>query len=468
MLVVDLDGTLLRSDMLHESFWSAFARDWMTPFGAIKALGAGKAALKSYLAAKSDIDFATLPYDAEVVQRVKDWRAAGGKTALVTATHQSLADGVGAELGLFDDVIGTQAETNLKGAAKADRLVSLYGEGGFIYMGDHAADVAIWKHAAKAITVNASGATRAAVRCSGEIEHLDTLKPSLRPYMKAIRPHQWLKNILVFLPILAAHQVTFGSFFTSLLAFISFSLIASSVYVTNDLLDLAGDRAHPRKCKRPFAAGTIPIRFGGTMAGGLLAAGCLTAALLGWQFFLVMIGYYVLTTAYSLYLKRRLLVDIIALACLYTVRILAGAAASGLHLTVWLLAFSVFFFLSLAAVKRQAELVDGIKAGKAKAHGRGYEAGDLMMVAMMSISAGYTSVLVMALYLNSPAVTQLYKSPSVLWGICIVMIYWLSRMAMMTHRGRMHDDPVVFAAKDKVSLSCFALIFCIALIGKFF
>ena len=258
--------------------------------------------------------------------------------------------------------------------------------------------------------------------------------------------------------MLAAHELSLLIFLRALIAFASFSLIASSVYVLNDLLDLKGDRAHPRKRLRPFAAGTIPIARGTVMAVSLLLAGLIPAIWLGLPFLKVMVVYYILTMAYSLRLKRQLVVDIFALAGLYTIRILAGGTSSAIPMSVWLLAFSIFFFFSLAAVKRQAELVDGLKSGKLKAHGRGYHVDDVPIVAMMALASGYVSVLVMALYISSPQVAQLYTQPGYLWGACLVLFYWLSRMVMTTHRGKMNDDPVLYAAKDRVSLICFALI----------
>ena len=289
--------------------------------------------------------------------------------------------------------------------------------------------------------------------------------PSIGPYFRVLRPHQWLKNALVFLPLLAAHRFDGKTLFDAGLAFISFSLVASSVYVLNDLVDLEADRAHPRKRHRPFASGAIAISRGPLLVLAPLGAGALVATLLGPWFGLVLVGYYATTLAYSLFLKRYIVIDICVLAGLYTFRIIAGGTATGIEISVWLLAFSVFFFLSLAAVKRQAELVDGAASGNLQAHGRGYITDDLPIVASMAISSGYVSVLVMALYLNSPAVSELYATPAMLWGICLVLLYWLSRMVMVTHRGRMHDDPVVFAVKDRISLICFALVLAIAIAG---
>ncbi|WP_170600462.1 UbiA family prenyltransferase [Ruegeria arenilitoris] len=467
ILVVDLDGTLLKSDMLYESFWSAFGRNWRSPFHSAAALLGGRASLKRYLAEEAEIDVTSLPYDPKVVEYVEKWRADGGKTALVTASDEGIAQSIGAHLGIFDEVYGSDGSLNLKGENKAEFLDERFGPGGYAYMGDSHADLAVWRRANLAVSVNAGpGLAKQAEAVAPKVEHLHTHEVTARSYLKALRPHQWMKNLLVFLPMLAAHQLTGQVFWLSLLAFISFSLIASSVYVLNDLLDLAADRAHPRKRARPFASGSIPISSGTWMATGLLISGSVIAAMVGLEFFLVMVAYYALTTGYSLYLKRQLVIDICVLAGLYTTRIVAGGAATGLELSVWLLAFSMFLFLSLAAVKRQAELVDYAARGKLSATGRGYHVDDLPIISMIAVSAGYVAVLVMALYVSSPAVVQLYSYPQALWGVCAVLLFWITRTVMITHRGNMHDDPVIYAAKDPVSLLCFAIILLFIVAGS--
>ena len=285
------------------------------------------------------------------------------------------------------------------------------------------------------------------------------------PLLAALRPHQWLKNLLVFLPMLAAHRLDAETLLQSGLAFAAFCLVASSVYVLNDLIDLSADRTHPRKRRRPFASGSLPIVAGHWIGPLLLAAGAAIAVGLGGEFVLLLGSYYVVTLAYSLVLKRLLVIDICMLAGLYTLRIMAGAAAAGINLSVWILAFSIFFFFSLAAVKRQAELVDSSSRGELGASGRGYRVGDLPLISQMATSSGYVSVLIMALYVNSPQVRDLYQKPSALWGICLVLLFWISRMVMVTHRGKMNDDPVVYAAKDPVSLLCVALIVTSTVLG---
>ncbi|MDC1412612.1 UbiA family prenyltransferase [Amylibacter sp.] len=456
VLVVDLDGTLLKSDMLYESFWSAFGRNWRSPFLSVAALGRGIAALKTYLHSEADIDATSLPYNEAVIDYVRAHQAQGGRTALVTASNQIFANDIAAHLQIFDEVHGSDAAHNLKGPNKATFLVERFGDVGFCYMGDAAADLPVWQVAKKVVTVNAAPSLRQQAEHLGKpFEHLTTTAKSLRPYIKALRPHQWLKNILIFLPMMAGHQLDAATVFSSVLAFIAFSLVASSVYVLNDLLDLKADRAHPRKRLRPFASGAVPIAHGSVLALCLLTAGTVIAALLDWTFLLTLAAYYILTTAYSISLKRKIIIDICVLTGLYTMRIFAGGVATGIELSVWLFAFSIFFFFSLAAVKRQAELVDMAERGTLTAEGRGYHVEDLPIISMVGLAAGYISVLVMALYVNSPVVRELYSLPDALWGICCVLLYWLTRMVLLTHRGSMHDDPVVFAAKDRVSQVCF-------------
>ncbi|WP_323770867.1 UbiA family prenyltransferase [Antarctobacter sp.] len=466
ILVVDLDGTLLRSDMLYESFWTAFGRDWTVALTAVRALGQGRAALKQRLAETARLETATLPFDRKVLAYIESWRAKGGRTALVTASDQSLAEAIAEHLKVFDEVHGSDGSRNLKGPAKATFLSERFGAGGFIYMGDSAADLPVWKQAAKAVTVNASARLRAeAEAVSQEVEHLTTVQQSVRPYIKALRPHQWLKNILVFLPMLAGHQFDAATLTFAVAAFVAYSLIASSVYVVNDMTDLNADRAHPRKRHRPFASGEVPLSHGMLMAAGLFIAGAVVSLSVGPSFFAVVCGYFVLTTAYSLHLKRKMVIDICVLAGLYTMRIVAGAVATGIPLSVWMLAFAIFFFLSLAAVKRQAELVDSARRGTLRARGRGYNVGDLPIITMIAIAAGFVSVLVLVLYLDSPDVTVLYKAPIMLWGIGPVLLFWITRTVMIAHRGHMHDDPLVYAARDRVSQICVVLSLCFALAG---
>ena len=458
ILVVDLDGTLLKSDMLHESFWCAFRNNWCTPIFSVNALRQGKAALKEYLQSEANIDAASLPYDEVVIEYVRAHRAKGGRTALVTASNKVFAKEIAKHLQIFDEAHGSDATHNLKGSNKATFLEERFGYDGFCYMGDSIADLPIWQVSKKIVTVNAASFVCLQAEALGKpVEHLETTEKSLRPYINTLRPHQWLKNVLIFLPMMVAHQFNVLTTVTSMLAFIAFSLVASSVYILNDLLDLDADRAHPRKQLRPFASGSVPIAHGSILALVLLGAGMMLAALLSWKFLITLTAYYLLTKLYSLYLKRKIILDICVLALLYTMRIIAGGVVTGIELSLWLLAFLIFFFFSLAAVKRQAELVDMTERGILKAKGRGYQVEDLSIISMVGLASGYISVLVMALYVNSTDVRELYAVPNTLWGICCILLYWLTRMILLTHRGIMHDDPIVFALKDRVSQVSFLL-----------
>ncbi|WP_375174435.1 UbiA family prenyltransferase [Pseudooceanicola sp.] len=467
VLVCDLDGVLIRTEMLDETFWASVAAGWTAPWVAFRALLQGRAALKRALAERGPVDPAHLPYRPDIVARLRAWRSAGGRTALVTSADQAVAEEIAAHLDLFDEVHGSDGTRNLRAATKAAFLVNRFGEGGYSYIGGAVTDRPVWATSATATTVGLSDAARAKITAMAKVTHLDKAPMNFpRALMQTMRPHQWLKNLLVFLPLLAAHQLDAVSLAQAVLAFITFGLVASSVYVLNDLLDLPSDRAHPRKRNRPFASGRLPLRHGLWLAPSLLLAGLVFGLVLGPMFLAVLGVYYATTTAYSLWLKRLPVVDICTLAALYTLRIVAGAAATSIPISVWLMAFAIFFFFSLAAVKRQAELVDAVKAGRELNTRRGYRADDLPLVAMMAVGSGYVSVLVMALYVNSPAVTALYSMPQVLFGICVVLLFWISRVVMLAHRGEMHDDPVVFAAKDRVSLGAFAAVCAIVFAGS--
>lgn len=458
-LAVDLDGTLVHSDLLLEGFWAAVARDWTVPLRAVGWLMHGRAHLKKRIAALEMHAIDALPWTREVLDYIVAWRGAGGRTALVTASDQSIAQAVADHHpGLFDEVHGSDGHRNLKGAAKADFLAETFGPNGYAYIGDSSADLPVWQGAAKAITVNAPAALRRRAERETSADaptvHLNTPANEIIPALREMRPHQWLKNLLIFVPMIAAHQFTATALLQSVLTFVAFALVASSVYVLNDLLDLSPDRAHPRKRNRPLASGALSITRATVMVPGLLLAGLAMSSLLGMDFLLVIVAYFAATTSYSLWLKRRIVADIATLAGLYTLRIVAGGVATGIPLSVWLLAFSIFFFFALAAVKRQAELVDAAERGLTNTTGRGYRVDDTPLVAQMATASGFVSVLVLALYLNTPQVQAQYEQPMILWGVCLILLYWISRIVMITHRGRMHDDPLIFAITDPVSRTC--------------
>jgi 4-hydroxybenzoate polyprenyltransferase/phosphoserine phosphatase len=452
VLVVDLDGTLLRSDMLHETLWNALTRDPRAGLRALGALRRGRAALKDALAQDTTVRGETLPFDPRVIARIEARRAAGGRIALVTATDQRLAEAVAAHLGLFDEVHGSAEGVNLKGAEKARFLADRYGRGGFDYIGDSSADLPVWEAAERAISVGASAAVRRQLdaRAGARPEHLPPAQAPAAAILRALRPHQWLKNVLVFVPMVADLAFDPRSFLMSLLAFVALSFAASAGYVVNDLLDLSDDRSHPRKRNRPFASGAVSAQVGTALIPLLLLGGAMAALAVGPVLLGVVALYFVATLSYSVKLKQHTMVDICMLATLYTIRIIAGGVAIGVVLSVWLLAVSMFMFFSLAAVKRLAELTDLEAAGREVSR-RGYRVEDRAVLSQMAIASGYLSVLVLALYIDEPLVQEKFGAPWLLWGVCPLLIFWISRMVMIAARGEMHDDPMIWALENRTS-----------------
>lgn len=453
-LCVDLDGTLIHSDLLFESFLSLIKLNPLFLFLVPLWLLGGKARLKAEIASRVKLNGAALPYSEAFVAWLKVQKGLGRPIWLCTASDQRLAQAVADHVGLFDGVLASDGQTNLSGDNKARQLVDRFGERGFDYCGNHRVDLKVWKHARAAIVVNGSKGLEASARACTQVDAVfQPPKSGIRVALKALRVHQWAKNALIFVPLAAAHRLADApTLVAGLVAFASFSLCASSVYLLNDMLDLEADRQHPRKCKRPFAAGTLSLLFGLLAAPALLLVSLALALTLPLKFLAVLGAYYLVTLAYSFGLKRLVMIDVLTLAGLYTVRIVAGAAATDIPLSFWLLLFAIFIFLSLAIVKRYAELHAMRKQGQLKASGRGYQVEDLALLQSLGGSSGYISILVLALYVNSPDISVLYQHPKVVWMLCPIMLYWVSRVWMQTHRGHMHDDPLVFALKDRISL----------------
>jgi 4-hydroxybenzoate polyprenyltransferase len=362
---------------------------------------------------------------------------------------------------MFDHVLASNGVCNLSGQKKLDAIRADAGGNPFCYAGNDSADLPVWRGADSAIVVSSRQALRRQAGNATRIEStVDVPKPRLRDYLYGMRLHQWLKNLLVFLPLLPIlGSVTVPMALAAVAMFVAFCLCASAIYVVNDLLDLEADRQHHRKKRRPFAAGVIPIWQGIFMAALLLAAGvALAVATLPGIAVLTLIGYVVLTTLYSTWLKQKMLVDVFALATLYTTRILAGTAATGVESSFWLLGFSMFMFLSLALAKRYIEIRElGQDLGRQVKGRGGYSGRDGMLVMAAGLSAGQLAVLTLSLFLNDPVVAQRYSHPYALWLLCPLMLYWLIRVWMKAHRGEMHDDPVVFAATDRISQVIVAL-----------
>ncbi len=460
-LVVDLDGTLLRSDSLVESGLAFVRAQPANAFAPLLWLAAGKVHLKCQLARSSQLDVDNLPYNQEVIDLIETERNKGRTIVLATACHRTFAEQIASHLKLFDRVLATDESINLSAHRKRDRLIREFGERGFDYMGNARDDLVVWAAARNAYVVDPEPGVEKKARALGNVvQVIATPDNRLKAWAKALRFHQWTKNLLLFVPLLASHGIGDPDLLLKgMLAFLFFGLCASSVYLLNDLLDIADDRHHPKKRNRPFASGALPFK-SGLVAIPLLLIVAFTGALwlLPWKFTAALGVYYVLTLAYSLTLKRIIVVDVITLALLYTIRIIAGTFAFGVSLTFWMLAFSMFMFLSLALVKRYAELKDARRRGiKGKTRGRGYYPDDLEMIASLGAASGYLSVMVLALYIQEGTTIALYSHPEIIWAACPLLLFWVSRTWLLTHRGVMHDDPVVFALKDRVSLVVGAL-----------
>jgi 4-hydroxybenzoate polyprenyltransferase/phosphoserine phosphatase len=433
-------------------------------------LAQGKAFLKQRLANLTEFDATALPYNHDLLVWLKEQRALGRRLILCTASDRLMADAVASHLGIFDEVMASDGVNNLSALHKAAALKERFGHQGFDYAGNSADDLPVWSEARHAIVVNAPTSVQRLARERGEVEkEFPSLSSHAGVSPLVLRMHQWLKNLLLFIAPLAAHQAPSADLSSMLLlAFFSFSLCASAVYIANDLFDLDSDRHHPRKRLRPFASGRVSVAKGVVLFPLLLLNAFLFAIPIGSAFVGWLLFYFLLTCAYSWGLKRVVLIDCLVLAMLYTVRIIAGAAAAGISLSFWLLAFSVFLFLSLAFVKRYAELKTHADVGRDHAHGRGYWTSDAPLVQSLGITSGYAAVVVLALYLNSDAVVKLYQQPVVMWSAVPVMLFWISWMWMKAHRGEMHDDPLLFAVRDKASLlsgCAFALVLFIATRG---
>lgn len=451
-LVVDLDGTLTPADTLHEGLVALLKTRPLETLRLPAWLRGGKAHFKREVAARAPLDVSLLPYNELVLDRLRAARAAGRRTVLATASDAATAHAIAAHLGLFDEVIASAGDTNLSGASKRDALVARFGERGFDYMANAAVDKPIWSAARNAILANSSVALADNMRNSHQ--HVEIMSQSagiFRTLVEAARLYQWVKNILIFVPILAAQQLGGASLLQAGLAFLFFGLASSSVYLINDIMDLEADRRHPRKRQRPFASGRLALLPGLAAAAILMVVSLIGAFFVAPQFGLVLAGYLLITGNYSLWIKRFALVDVIVLAGLYTLRIIAGGVATDTPLSLWLLAFSMFLFASLAFAKRYAEVAEIFERGETDIDGRGYRAGDQNLLMAVGTAAGIASIVTLALFVNSPTEPDLYRTPELLWGVCPVLLYWVAHIWLAAQRGVLTDDPIVFAFGDTAS-----------------
>jgi len=451
-LVVDLDGTLVKTDLLWEGVLVLLKQEPWYAFVLPLWLMKGKAHFKRQVAQHVSLDVAVLPYRPQFLDYLREQHAQGRKLVLATGGDIEIARQVADHLKLFDVVLASDGETNLSGAAKRDRLVIEFGEKRFDYAGNGRHDLAVWAAARKAVLVNPSRRARSAARISLVDRVFEEPRKGVADYLKPLRLEHWLKNILIFVPLLAAHRFDeIGLLGKLLVAFCSFGCFASSGYLVNDLLDLPADRHHPTKRLRPFASGDLPLSYAFAMIPALTGLGCLLATTVSRPFLEVVLSYFALTLAYSFQLKKVVLLDVIVLAGLYTMRIMAGAAAIAIWPSHWLLAFSTFLFFSLALVKRYSELVIMRKVDGDHATARGYELDDGELIAAMGVASGFLAVLVLALYINSDKAQLLYGRYQLIWFLCPLLLYWIGRVWLIAHRGKMPDDPLVFAINDRTN-----------------
>jgi len=451
-LVVDLDGTLTPTDTLVESLIQVVKKDPVNLFRLPGWLLQGRAAFKARVAAQAHISGAGLPYRQPLLDYLIEEKARGRRIVLATAAHASIGESVRDHLQIFDQLLCTSGDENLKGEAKL-AAIRQHVATDFVYAGDSSADLPVWRAAQAAVLVGVSPKVAAEARRSTAVEReFFNDKPGLKVWSKALRMHQWIKNLLLFVPLLTAFSFSeIGKLAECLMAFIAFSLGASATYIVNDLWDLENDRQHPRKRLRPFASARIPISKGVLLSGTLLVSAFVIAAFLPRAFIWLLALYVVMTTTYSLVLKSYVLIDVLMLSVLYTLRILAGAAAAGLAVSAWLLAFSMFVFLSLALVKRCSELMVVAASYKEATKGRDYRVGDLVVLWPMGLSATISSLVVFGLFINSEETQARYLSPILLWFTTLLLSYWLGRLWIKTARGEMHDDPVVYAIMNRGS-----------------
>lgn len=459
LLVVDLDGTLIHSDLLHEGLLILLRKNPLYIFSCLIWILKGKVYFKKKLFNRIQIPFELLPTNKELMNFLETELSKGRQIILATASLKSHALEIAKTIPIFDNIFGTE-EVNLKGENKLKLLIDEYGEFKFDYIGNSRSDIKIFAKSRYSYLVNPSKSLERKTSQISELKYSwKSKRNNVTDYIKAIRAYQWLKNLLIFIPIITSHS--FNSLNLMLLtinAFFAFSMIASSGYIVNDLLDLNSDRIHPRKRFRPFASGRLSIRSGVALFLILFSVGVFVASRLNYPFFITILIYFITSLSYSLYFKKIALYDVFILALLYSIRVIAGGLVSDISISFWLIAFSTFLFLSLAFVKRYSELMNIKTNTDLKERGREYFVSDLNLLQIMGIVSGFMSVVVFALYIDSPEVIRLYTHPQILWGISLLFLFWISRIWIITNRGEMTDDPILFAVKDVKSYFIFIMI----------
>lgn len=468
-LCVDLDGTLLRTDTLHEAYLQLLRRQPLRALALLRFIPKGKAVFKRRVTEAAALDPATLPVNEVFLDYLREQKTAGRALALYSAADHHLVEAIARFHGLFDHAEGSDGITNVAGPAKLAVIRARYGDE-FVYAGNAPVDLPIWCAARGTIVVSDSD------RLASKAASMAPLEARFRPgggraaaWLKALRPHQWAKNLLLFVPVLLAGPLaSLTDYGEAALGFVIFGLLASAGYVVNDLFDLEADRRHRSKRHRPFAAGRLSIREGVLGVGVLLLSALVLLASMPVAFVPAALGYFGGTLAYSLALKREPMLDVLILAGLFTVRVLAGAMVLAVPVSIWLLSFSMFLFLSLALVKRYAELAELARVGAEDAiPGRGYGVIELAFLLALGSSTAVAAVVIFLIYLiDEKFPSGLYTEPYWLWLVFPLLLLWLMRLWRLTVQERMHEDPVFFALKDRASLLIGALVLACVLLAR--
>ena len=466
-LCVDLDGTLVKSDTLIDSLLALVRTDPELVFKLPGCLLRGKAAFKAFVADSVSLDAANLPYNGAVLEYLRHEHARGRAIYLATGADVHVARLVAGHLGFFTDVLGSDGATNLTGSNKLDGLSNRLNCAAFDYIGNDTPDIPLLAKATEAMVANPTLRLRLTLRARGirPVHSFLERKPQLLSILKALRFPQWAKNLLIFVPLLCSHALTAGKLLTALAALCCFSLTASSAYIVNDLLDIEADRRHPRKRQRPFAAGDLSAFRGIAIAAIFLTAGLTGGYLLPGRFFDWLLIYLIATVAYSIYLKRIALVDVIVLSGLYILRLLAGSSVTLTPISHWLAGFSMFLFLSLAIAKRFAELENLRVSNEVARNGRGYLVTDLDQLRSFGAASAYAAVVVYAIYISGPDVVKLYHTSQLLWLTVPLIILWLNRVWLLASRGELDEDPVAFALTDSMSQVIGIIVVIVALLA---
>ncbi len=453
-LVVDLDGTLVKTDLFFEATFLFLFKHPLNIFRLCLWLLKGKAYCKAMVAASVDLNVAALPFQEEFLEFLKDEKAKGRRLVLATAANENYAFKIAEQVTVFDEVLASNENYNMAGSNKAAKLIELFGEKGFDYAGNAKVDGKVWGYSQNAIVVNPFRGALQKAKGLTTVSRVFEDRPNsyIKTFLKQLRIHQWVKNVLIFVPWLLGHDfLNFSSFTNLIIAFFSFSLCASAVYILNDLVDIENDREHSIKRFRPLAAGNFSIIQAFILIPLLLIAAFALAMFVSWEFAVVVALYLMLTSLYSFWIKRLVLIDVIMLAMLYTTRIIAGAVALREIPSFWILALSMCLFLSLALMKRYTELRELRIKGKLETKGRGYHTDDLELLLPFGAASSYGAVIILALYINSNQVVRNYSQPEFIWLLCLFLLYWTTRAWLLAYRGEMNSDPIIFALRDRAS-----------------